>query len=227
MSATKNNHSAQNGEPSDRQSENINLSAPLGSLKSGCLVFASGARRLELKAGPSMPYLYQARFKRYVPRVWVQEDILTIQYGRFPFIDRLANLRRPLAEINLNGSIPWEIEFRNGVSHFNADLRQLQLRSLDILSGARRIRLMLSRPSGTTYIYILGGISKGLILVPPGAYVSAQVSGGATNLVFDNQRFGTIEGETSLVSPGLKGAKGGYDIRIAGGASNLTIERQG
>ncbi len=227
MSATKNDQSALNGEPSDGQNESLNFSAPLDSSKSGRLVFASGAKRLELKAGPSMPYLYQARFRRYAPRVWVQENIVTIEYSRFPFLDRLANLRGPLAEISLNGSIPWEVELRNGVSHLNADLRQLQLRSLDILNGASRIRLMLSKPSGTTYIYISGGISQGIILVPPSTDVRVQVSGGTTNLVFDDQRFGAIDSETSLVSSGFNSARGGYDICFAGGASNLTINRQG
>jgi len=228
MSTTQNDPSALTGEPSDGQSDSINFSAPLASSKSGRLVFTSGAERLELNSDPSMPHLYQARFGRFVrftPHIRVQANNVTIEYRRFPSYDRLANLRAPLTKISLNGSIPWEIEFCNSVSHLNADLRQLRLRSLDILNGASQIRLMLSPPSGTSYLYISGGISQGTLLVPPSANVKVQVSGGATNLAFVDQRFDMIDGEISLVSSGFDGAKGGYDICLSGGAIDLTISQ--
>ena len=227
MSATERDNSPHNGDPQGRQSERSEVSAATGSLKSGRLVLASDVTQMKLRATPLLNDLYQAHFKRQTPHVWLHESTVTIQFRRFRFLDGLANLRGPLAEISLNGSVPWEIEFRNGVSHLEADLRQLQLRSLDMLSGGNQIRLMLSRPSGTTYIYISGGISRGTILVPADAGVSLRISGGVTNLVFDNQRFGAIGGETSLESPDFKSTTGRIDICIAGGASNLTVKREG
>ena len=227
MSATQKDSRSHNGGTQDEQSERSEFCAPAGLLKSGRLVLASDVTQMKLRATPLLNDLYQAHFKRQTPHVWLHESTVTIQFRRFRFLDGLANLRGPLAEISLNGSIPWEIEFRKGVSHLDADLRQLQLRSLDMLSGANQILLMLSRPSGTAYIYISGGISRGTILVPADAGVSLRVSGGATNLVFDNQRFGAIGAETSLQSPDFNSTTGRFDICIAGGASNLTIKREG
>ncbi|MCI0393549.1 MAG: cell wall-active antibiotics response protein, partial [Chloroflexi bacterium] len=168
-----------------------------------------------------------ARFRRHASRVWVQESIVTVEYRRFPFLEQPVNWRWPIAEIRLNGSIPWEVEFRDGAAHLNADLAQLQLRSLDILGGANQIQLALSKPLGTTFIYISGGINQSAIHVPSTAEISLRVSGGSTNLRFDGQRFGAIGGETSLESPNFDRATSRYDICIAGEAHNLTIGRKG
>lgn len=227
MSATKKDNPLHNGDTQDGQSEKSGFSAPPAPLKSGRLVLASDVTQMKLWANPLLDDLYRARFKRQTPHVWLHENTVTIQFRRFRFLDGLANLSGPLAEISLNDSIPWEIEFRKGVSYLDADLHQLQLRSLDMLNGANQIRLLLSRPLGTTYIYISGGISRGTILMPADAGVSLRVTGGVTNLVFDHQRFGAIGGETILQSPDFNSTTGRFDICIAGGASNLTIKREG
>jgi hypothetical protein len=73
---------------------------------------------------------------RLVPRQWIgRGGRVTIQYGRFPFFDWLAHTHEPLADVTLNGSIPWEIEFHGGVSRLNADLSELPLRALDLTRG--------------------------------------------------------------------------------------------
>lgn len=203
------------------------FSAPLGTLKNGRLVFASGVQGLELEADPSMPFLYQARFKRYVPRLSVQKNILTLEYRHLSIVDQLVDLSKWPTHISLNGSIPWEFEFRGGVSHLNADLPELRLRSLDILGGATHIRLRLSRPSGTTFIYVSGGINRGAIRVPSTAAIRAAINGGSTNLLFEDQRFQAIAGETRLESPDFPSATGRYDICVAGGTSDFTIDRKG
>jgi hypothetical protein len=54
---------------------------------------------------------------------------------------------------------------RCGISNLNVDLRGLELRSLDLLEGESQIDLLLSKPFGTTFIYITGGIRIGTIRV--------------------------------------------------------------
>ena len=203
------------------------FSAPLDAAKSGRLVFASGSQGLELLADRSLPYLYRASFRHHVPRVSVQGNIVTFDYGRHPRLGPSLNLRRSRADISLNGAIPWEIEFREGVSHLNANLSRLQLCSLDILGGASQIRLSLSQPSGTAFIYISGGVSQAALHVPFLSGIRVRISGGSTNLTFSDQHFRAIGGETSLQSPDFESTAGRYDICIAGGTSNLTIERKG
>lgn len=200
------------------------FSAPAGTLERGRLVFTSGAQGFELTADSSMPYLYQAHFRGPTPRVWRQENIVTVDYMP-QILDRLVNLRRKLAAIRLNGEISWEIEFHKGVSQLSANLAQLQLRSLDILGDAHQVRLALSRPKGSAFIYVAGGVNQTSLRVASTAEVRVHIGGGSTNLEFADRRYAALGSETSLESPGFESATNRYDICIAGGASNLTITR--
>lgn len=200
------------------------FSAPLGTLENGRLIFSSGAGSLRLKGEPGLNALFWAQFKGAIPGVWMQNGIVTIKYGRFPLLEQLVNWSRLSATMSINASIPWEIELRGGVSRLDADLSQLQLGSLDILGGASEIALKLSKSSGTTFIYLSGGISQGLFRVPAGTATRIQISGGASRLAFYGQRFGAIGGEIRLESPQFEHSTSRYDICIAGGASNLSIE---
>jgi hypothetical protein len=198
--------------------------APLGSLRSGCLVFASGASRLTLRAESSMADLYHARFEGQAPRVGAEGGTVIIRYPRFPRFDWRHYLRERPAEVVLNARIPWEIEIRDGASRLTADLRELELRSFEVRGGTSRVELMLPPPSGTVPVRVLGGVSNVAIHRPEGVAARLHVGGGSTNLAFDEQRFGAVGGELSLRSPDYEDAPDRYDITITGGASNLTID---
>jgi hypothetical protein len=209
------------------QSKSTDFVAPLGQARSGRLVFLSGASRIAVRADPKIPDLAHGHFTHHAPCIEVEEGVLNLHYRHFSFFDQMPFLPAPQGEIRLNTSIPWEIEFRNGVSELEAELASLELRALDILGGASRIRLALSKPSGTAFIYISGGISQGEIRAPATAGIRVQIGGGSSNLSFDNQRFGSIGGETRLETPDFESATSRYDVCIAGGTSNFTIERKG
>jgi hypothetical protein len=129
-------------------------------------------------------------------------------------------------EITLNASIPWEIEVRGNLANLNADLRGLDLHSLDVLGVSSQIRLLLSEPAETAFIYITGGVRKGTIRVPPGVGIRVQVKGGIYNLVFDGQRFSALERDINLENSTFKSATSRCDICIASGADHLTIEEE-
>ena len=209
------------------QGESGDFAAPLGTLTGGRLVFASGAAGITIRTEPTLPDLYQAHFERHLPQVWTHAGIVTIAYRRFPFFDWLVYaLREPLAEVTLNGAIPWEFEFREGVSRLMADLRRVQVPSLDVLGGASSVTLRLGRPGGTGFIHFAGGASDITIHRPAGVAVRVQVGHGASRLKLDDQRFGALGGETRLETPDFKSAARRYDICIAGGVSNLTIDQE-
>ena len=226
MSETNIDESSHDDDPDTRQSESRDFSAPLGKLKSGRLVFASGASRIRLKGNRMMGNLYRARFERYVPSVWTHEETLTLKYPSPPIFDHPLDWRLPQAEITLNGSIPWEIGFHNGVSQLKASLGELPLQSLDILGGANQIELTLGKPDGAAYIYVSGGIRNATIRRPAGVGLRVQVSGSISKLVFDDQHLEAASGEARLESPGFDRATSRYDLCIAGGASLLTIEQE-
>jgi hypothetical protein len=206
---------------SGEQRKGGEFAAPLGSLRSGRLIFASGASRLNVRAEPSMADLFRARFEGRTPRVGVEDGTVTIRYPDFDW--RYYRSERP-TEVTLNAQVPWGIEIRDGASRLTADLRGLDLRSFEVSGGASRVEATLPQPSGTVPVRFLGGASNVVIHRPERVATQIRVGGGSTNLAFDEQRFGAVGGEVSLRSPDYEEASDRYDIVITGGASGLTID---
>jgi hypothetical protein len=206
---------------SGEQRQGGEFTAPLGSLRSGRLIFASGASWVTVRADPSMDNLYRARFEDRTPRVGVDDGTVTIRYPRF---DWRYYLRERPAEIVLNASIPWDIEIRDGGSKLTADLHGLELRSFEVRGGASRVEVTLPPPSGAVPVRVLGGASNVAIDRPEGVAAYIHVVGGSTNLAFDDHHFGAVGGDVSLQSPDYEGASDRYDFAITGGASNVAID---
>ena len=182
-----------------------------------------GRPRLTIRADPAMEDLYSAHFEGPVPTVEVRGGTVTVLYPRFRPFDWPNCYREYPAEVALNASIAWRIEVRDDASRLTADLRGLQLGSLDLSDGVSRIEVALPRPLGIVPVRILGGASNVAIRRPEGVPARVRV-GGATNLRFDEKHFGAIGGEVDLRSPDYDGASDRYDIAVTGGANNLTIE---
>ncbi|MDQ3638114.1 MAG: transposase, partial [Actinomycetota bacterium] len=94
------------------------LSAPLGRLKSGRLVFANGTLRLNLRAA-GMADLYRASFEGPAPKVEAEDGTVTVRYS-WGF--RALKWRGHSGEVTLNAAVPWEVEMRGGASEIEADL---------------------------------------------------------------------------------------------------------
>lgn len=180
------------------QRQGREFATPLGLLRNGRLVFASGASCVTVRAEPSITDLYRARFEGRAPRVAAEDGTVTIRYPRFPHLDRIGYLRERPAEVALNASVPWDVEIRDGASRLTADLRGLELRSLEVSGGASRVEVTLPPPSGTVPVRVLGGASNVAIHRPEGVSAQIRVGGGSTNLAFDERRFGAVGGEVGL-----------------------------
>lgn len=208
-------------ETPEKRGEDGEFSAPLGSLESGRLVFASGAFRVTVRSDPEMEDLYQAHFKGPQPDIRVKGRTVTIRYPRR---FRHSKGRKHAAEVVLNSSIPWEIEVRGGASNLTADLAGVDLDSFEIKGGASRIEASLPHPSGTIPIRISGGTSSIVLHRPADTAARMRVGGGVSKLAFDEQRFGAIGGEVKLQSHGYESSEDRYDINVSGGASSLTVD---
>jgi DNA-binding MarR family transcriptional regulator len=195
------------------------FSAPLGALKSARLRFTSGVSRATLRADARMELLYLARFEGRAPTVKEEGGTVIIQYPRFSLLD----WRKLAADVTLNGSIPWRLELKGGVSRLEAELSALRLESLELLGGASDVVITLPRPSGTVPIRLTGGASQITFQLPAGVAARLQVKGGVSKLAFESQRLGAVGGHTSLESTDYKSAVDRFDIEVTGGASNLTI----
>ena len=217
---------ARHTSPEDRGGSGDHFAAPLGMSRSGRLRFTNGAHRIAIQAGSPLRGLYRARFGDRMPIVWVRRGIVTIHYPRSPGGDWLNDRPERLAEVELNASIPWDVEVRGGASRLLADLRGLRLASLKVDGGTSRLEVVLPAPSGLVTVGILGGASNVAIRRPEGVAARLRVDGGATNLTFDDRHIGAAGGALDLQSGDYDGAADRYDIAVTGGANNLSIGKQ-
>src|SRR5690606_5029622 len=78
------------------------------------LIFATGAEYIRLRGDPALDGLYRAS-----PGAPAQHSP-----------DEVVVLRGPRADICLNGSVAWTMEFRGGIGRLEADLRAVRLKAL-------------------------------------------------------------------------------------------------
>jgi hypothetical protein len=212
--------------PEDRGGSGDHFAAPLGLSRSGRLRFTNGAHRIIIQADSRLRGLYRARFGDRMPNVEARRGIVTIQYSRFTGGDWLNDRSERPAEVELNASIPWDVELSGGTSRLTADLSRLRLGSLKVDGGASRLEVVLPDPSDIVTVVILDGASNVAIRRPEGVAARLRVDGGATNLRFDDRHIGAAGGELDLQSGDYDGAVDRYAIAISGGANNLSIDKQ-
>jgi DNA-binding MarR family transcriptional regulator len=195
-------------------------SAPLGSASAGRLEFTKGAAKVSLKGDPALSDLYQASFVGPVPEISVGGGTVVVQQRRRfrPF-----DWRAQSADFALSTAVPWDISLRGGMWKLSADLTALRVTSLEVTGGASDIEIRLPAPEGTVPVRVSGGASKVTLLRPRGSEARAEVAGGASQLIFDDQRLGAVGGRTVLASGGFADAADRYEIRFTGGASQVTV----
>ena len=196
-------------------------SAALSGATTGRLEFTRGAARVDIRGDASLADLYRAQFEGPPPDVSVHGGTVTIQQRRrfLPF-----DWRSQSSAVTLNASIPWSVSLKGGMWKLAADLRALQLTMLQVSGGASDIEIWLPAPTGVVGVTLSGGASKVVVHRPPGAALRAVVSGGASQLAFDEQRLGAVGGRQRLETPGFADAADRYELRFSGGASQLLID---
>ena len=203
-----------------RKDKPAQSSAPLGSASAGRLEFTKGAARVGIKGDPALTDLYQASFVGPVPEITVTGGTVVVQQRRRfrPF-----DWRAQSADFTLSTAVPWDISLRGGMWKLAADLTALRVTSLEVTGGASDIEVRLPAPEGTVPVRVSGGASKVTLLRPRGTEARAEVSGGASQLVFDDQRLGGVGGRTVLASGAFADAADRYEIRFTGGASQVMV----
>ena len=183
------------------------------------LVFPRGVANLTVRVDPSITGSYQGEFYGPKPRVSEADGVVWIDYSQFnPF-----KWGRTSADVRLSPSRNWAIEIRGGVSHWDSDLRNLELTGIEVRGGVSKVELRLPRPNGSSIIRIFGGASQLTLRRPAGVPARLQIGGGASKLELDTQYLGAVGGPVRLETPDYPNAQDRYEVEIGGGASRIRI----
>lgn len=186
------------------------------------LSFDNGLERVNLRTGDDAGALLTAAFGEPLPAVWVADWNVHVEY---PLGSRVFRRHHP-SSLWLNPAVPWSLDVHGGASEWDADLTDIDVRSVTLHSGAAHIRLTLGRPSRARTIRV-GAVKDLRIERPAGVPVRLEMAKGATKVALDDRRFGAVGG-------GLLDHTGGYDpdqphyaVTVAGGADTVTISEIG
>jgi hypothetical protein len=202
-----------------------NFRAPLDGARTGRLVFDSGTPDLAISADMSPDDLLSARFTRLLPDVRLAGGEVVVTYpNAIPVLSWIRYaVQSPRARVALNPSIPWELEFRHGVTQLDADLREVDVRSVAIQSGISHAVLRLGRPSGTVRINMASGVGHLDLRRPAGTPVRFAVDGAIGSLTIDGNTLGAVGGRLRRESPGWHDAANRVDVVLVGGVGHLEV----
>jgi hypothetical protein len=189
--------------------------APTGPAE-GRLVVRRGLGRTTIAGDPALSGLYSARFTGRPPHRAVHGGTVELTYPRPSLTGR-----RAADELTLATSVPWRIEVDGGVGEVTADLRDVNVQSVDVSGGVADTSIDLAAPTGTLQVR-LGSAADVVIRRPAGVEVRVAVRRGARHLRVDDQVLGAVGGPTVVATPGYAGATDRIDIAV-GACQRLTV----
>lgn len=183
------------------------------------LAFDTGLGRVVLRsARECLNGLLEARFTEVQPVVWAADAQVHVEY---PLGARLS--RRPgTGEVILNARFPWSIDVHGGAERLDADLTDLDLRSLAFHAGLAHARIGLPRPIGRRIIR-LGSVDHLRLERPEDVPVRIEAARGLTGLTLDDRTYGAVGGGLTDQTPGYACAEDRYLVLISGGAADVSI----
>jgi len=171
------------------------FTAPLGGVTVGRLEFTRGAAKVNIRVDPALTDLYRAEFEGGTPDIEVDGGI----GGDRPqaAVSDPSTWRGRTSEVWLAAAVPWEISLKGGMWKLAADLRGLELRSLEVGGGASDVEVWLPAPSGLVAVACLRGASHVRVHRPTGSALRAVISGGAQPARLRRETFGAVGGGTT------------------------------
>ena len=213
--------------PNPGATHTLDASTQLGDVKQAALEIDAGAARITVSSGGDVgSALYRAHISYSGPRpeVKFEDGKLTITQRSNDFL--ALGARRFDLDLKLNPSVTWSAEVNTGATTNTIDLRDAQLHSLSLNSGAARHEITLGAATASVPIDINGGALTVLIHRPSGTPVSVDVSGGAVNLTGDGKEMHAV-GHVSYTSSDYSSGGNGYRIEISGGACTVSVDTSG
>jgi hypothetical protein len=163
-----------------------------------------------------------------LPRIRLAGGELALTWRRM-FGDWLRDLFTPgLGDVAivLHPAVEWTVAFRGGLSDVELDLSAGAVARIDIAGGCSDVLLDLPPPAAVVPIRISGGASHFGIRRPAETGVGLGVAGGIAMLRLDDRSFDAIGGAAQLDTGEVTRGVPHYELTIAGGASDPSIERR-
>lgn len=212
-------------QPRTGAAHSLDSSADLGSISAGSLEIDAGAAQITVSStGDIGSSLYKAHidYSGTTPTVTLDRATgrlrIAQQSGFFAFQNQ-----RFVLDLQLNSSVPWQIEQNTGAATDAYQLGNTKIRGVSLNTGASHDEITLGAPSGVTPVSVNGGSLTVRIHRPQGTPASIDVNGGAVSLDADGQSFHGI-GHVGLTADL---GSDGYRIEINGGACNVTLDSKG
>ena len=210
--------------PDPAAAHTLDSSTQLGDAKEAAFEIDAGAATITVTSDPAVGSdLYRAHISYSGPKPDVRfED------GKLTITQQGNNLlavggRRFVLDLRLSPSATWGAVIKTGATSDTIDLRQAQLKSLTLVSGAARHDITLGAATASVPVEISGGALTVNIHRPSGTAVSVDVSGGAVSLKGDGRDMHAV-GHLTYASPDYTSGGSGYLIKISGGACTVTVD---
>lgn len=211
--------------PNPATTHTLDSSATVGNLDHSSLEVNVGSARISIDGAAAEGELYRAHieYSGRKPDVSLNRSTGKVQISQG---NTAFGVRRFVLDIHLNPSLPWSINGNSGAATDTFQLAGLNVRSIELNTGASREDITLGKPSGIVPITVNGGALTVHLHRPAGTQASVNVSGGAVTLDADGQQHRGI-GSQNWQSAGYNGATDAYRIEINGGACTVGIDSSG
>lgn len=197
------------------------IAVPLEGVQKGHLVFTTGATRLNLRGDTSQNDLFRAQFGKLAPQVFVEAGLVKVFYRQ-----ALLNWSANTADVQLNTSIPWQIDLVSSGAPCVADLRAIRISALDVNGKASTLELTLPQPTSLVPVRIAGSASTVVVRRPAETALQVRVGRGVASVRIDGQELDTTGGKP-YQTPGYAGATRRYDIDVSARLTTVAIETYG
>jgi cell wall-active antibiotic response 4TMS protein YvqF len=212
--------------PNAAATQTLDVSDSAGNLSQASAEIDVGAATINVSGSSSLGGdLYHAHIEYSGP----QPDVsLNHQTGELRISQSNQNFaffgyQHFVLNLELTSSVSWAISTNSGAATDTLNLADVQVRSIEVNTGASREEITLGGPSGIVPVTINGGALTVHVHRPSGTAASVSVSGGAVSLDADGRQSHSI-GNAAYDSPGFGSATDGYRIEVNGGACTVSLD---
>jgi hypothetical protein len=137
-------------------------------------------------------------------------------------VRRLRGVGR--GEIELNPNRPWKFKVQAPTWNTLLDLGGLDVREVQVDSGAARVEVFLPRPLGVIPVHISSGVAGVSLHRPRGSAVVADISTGAVNVKLDDYSIRTSVMQSQWESDNGSAAPDRYQLVISSGVVKIELD---